>query len=79
MVGSEDLLCALVAFGRRNIQDFIARSRDVSDTTTYLLVERVVELSRVTSYTTKDFVTFEKKVPLRYQPGQVSRHDNQQG
>ena len=54
MVGSEDLLCSLVAFGRRNIQDFIARSRDVSDTTTYLLVERVVELSRVTSYTTKE-------------------------
>ena len=79
MVGSEDLLCALVAFGRTNIQDFFARSRDASDTTTYFLVERVVELSRVTSYTTKDLVTFEKKVPIRYQPGQVSRHDYQQG
>jgi len=79
MVGSEELLCALVAFGRRNIQDFIARSRDASDTTTYLVVERSLELSRVTSYTTKDLVTFEKKVPLRYQPGQVSQYDNQKG
>ena len=79
MVGSEDLLCALVAFGRRNIQDFVARSRDVRDTTTYLLVEGAVELTRVTSYTTKDLVTFEKKVPIRYQPIQVSQYDNQQG
>ena len=79
MVGSEDLLCALVAFGRGNIQDFVARSRDVTDTTTYLVVERSLELTRVTSYTTKDLVTFEKKVPIRYQPIQVSQHGNQQG
>ena len=68
-----------MAFGRGNIQDFVARSRDVRDTTTYLVVERSLELTRVTSHTTKDLVTFQKKVPLRYQPGQVSRHDNQQG
>jgi hypothetical protein len=75
MVGSEDLLCFLVAFGRTNIQDFIVRSSDMRDTTTYLLVERALELNRVVSYTTKDLVTFEKKVPLRYQPDQVTNHE----
>ena len=78
MVGSEDLLCALVAFGRTNIQDYISRSRDMRDTATYLMVERSLELTRVTSYTTKNLVTFEKKVPLRYQPIQVSQHGDQQ-
>ena len=77
MVGSEDLLCSLVAFGRSSIQDFIARSRDVRDTTTYLLVECGLELSRITSYTTKDLVTFEKKVTLRYQPDQATDHEEQ--
>ena len=77
MVGNEDLLCALVAFGRTNIQDFIARSGDVRDATTYLLVERSLELARVTSYTTKDLVTFEKKVAFQYRPNQVSKHRNQ--
>ena len=78
MVGSEDLLCALVAFGRTNIQDYISRSRDMRDTTTYLMVERSLELTRITPYTTKDLVTFEKKVTLRYQPNQVSQHGDQQ-
>jgi hypothetical protein len=77
MVGSEDLLCSLVAFGRTNTQEFIARSTDMRDTTTYLLVERALELNRVVSYTTKDLVTFEKKVAFRYQPDQATDHEEQ--
>jgi len=77
MVASEDLLCGLVAFGRTNMQDFVARSKDMRDTTTYLLVERALELNRVVSYTTKDLVTFEKKDALRYQPDQVTDHEEQ--
>ena len=68
MVGSEDLLCALITFGRSNIQDFVARSRDMRDPTTYLLVELNLDLARVTSYKTTDLVTFERKVVFRYQP-----------
>ena len=77
MVASEDLLCGLVAFGRTNMQDFVARSTDMRDTTTYLLVERALELNRVVSYTTKDLVTFEKKVAFRYQPDQATDHEEQ--
>jgi hypothetical protein len=47
------------------------------DTTTYLLVERALELNRVVSYTTKDLVTFEKKVAFRYQPNQATDHKEQ--
>ena len=71
MIGSEDLLCALITFGRSNIQDFVARSRDMRDPTTYLLVELNLELARVTSYKTTDLVTFERKVVFRYQPNQA--------
>jgi len=41
------------------------------------LVERALELNRVVSYTTKDLVTFEKKVTLRYQPDQVINPEEQ--
>ena len=61
MVESEELMCALIAFGRRNVQDIVARSGDVSDATTYLLVELNLELARVTSFKTMDLVTFERK------------------
>ena len=77
MVGSEELLCALVTFGRCNIQDFVARSIDTRDITTYLLVELNLELARVTSFKTNDLVTFERKGIFRYQPNQAENHDHQ--
>ena len=61
MVGSEELLCALMTFGRSNLQDFVARSRDLSDASTYLRAELSLELARVTSFKTSNLVTFEKK------------------
>jgi hypothetical protein len=61
MVESGELMCAFITFGRRNLQDFVARSNDVSDVITYLLVERNLELARLTPFKTKDLVTFERK------------------
>ena len=66
MVGSEELMCALIAYGRANLQDILARSRDVNDATTYLLVELNLDLARVTSFKTMDLVTFERKEVFRY-------------
>lgn len=66
MVGSEELMCALMMFGRGNVQDLVARSRDVSDTRTYLLAELNFELARVTSFKTVDLVNFERKEVFRY-------------
>ena len=78
MAGNEDLLCALMKFGRRNLQDFVARSRDVRVTASYLSAELNLELARVISYKTTDLVTFERKMAFRYQPNQISQHGGQQ-
>ncbi len=59
MVGSEELMCALITYGRRSLQGIVARSGDVSDATTYLLVELNLEIARVMSFKTMDLVTFE--------------------
>ena len=61
MVGSEEFLCALITFGRSNLLDFVARSRDLSDASAYLQAELNLELARVTSFRTADLVTFERK------------------
>lgn len=76
MVGSEELMCALMMFGRGNVQDLVARSRDVSDTRTYLLAELNFELARVTSFKTVDLVNFERKEVFRYRcEGNESPYD----
>ena len=66
MVGSEELMCALMTFGRGSVQDLVARSSDVSDTRTYLLAELNFELAQVTSFKTMDLVTFERREVFRY-------------
>ena len=66
MVGSEELMCALITYGRWSLQDILARSRDVSDATTYLMVELNLDFARVTSFKTTDSVTFERKEVFRY-------------
>jgi len=66
MVGSEEFMCALITFGRGNVQDLVARSTDVGDTRTYLLAELNFELARVTSFKTVDLVNFERREVFRY-------------
>ncbi len=66
MVESEELMCALMTFGRGSVQDLVARSSDVSDTRTYLLAELNFELARVTSFKTVDLMNFEKRDVFRY-------------
>jgi hypothetical protein len=78
MVGSEELMCALITFGRGNVQDLVARSRDISDTRTYLLAELHFELARVTSFKTMDLVNFERRKVFRYScEGNESPYDPQ--
>jgi hypothetical protein len=77
MVGHEELLCALMTFGRRNLQDVVARSRDVRVTASYLSAELNLELARAISFKTTDLVTFQRKMTFRYQPNQISQHYSQ--
>ena len=58
---NEELMWALITFGRNNLQDFVARSRDLGDAATYLLAELNYELARVTLFKTEDLVSFQKR------------------
>ena len=78
MVEMEELTWALMTFGRNSLKDFVARSRDVGDATTYLLAELNLELARVTHFKTEDLTTFQRKRGFHYQPNQLSQHGDQQ-
>jgi len=47
-------------FGRRNVQELIAKRKDVWDVIAYLRAERSLELARGVAFVTSDWVNFEK-------------------
>ena len=61
MMKGEDLMLGLVCWGRSTVQDFVARSQDVTDVINYLHAERGMEIARKISFVTTDTVTFERK------------------
>jgi hypothetical protein len=65
MVTAEELTYGIMRFGRGNIQNLVVRSKHMSDAVSYLRVEMGFELARITSFTTMDSVTFQKKVPFK--------------
>jgi hypothetical protein len=65
MVTAEELTYGIMRFGRGNIQDLVVRTKHMSDAVNYLRVEMEFELARITSFTTMDSVTFQKKSPFK--------------
>ncbi len=57
----EDLMLGLVCWGRSTVQDFVARSQDVTDVINYLHAERGMEIAKKIAFVTTDTVTFERK------------------
>jgi len=57
----EDLMFGLVCWGRSTVQDFVARSQDVTDVINYLHAERGMEIAKKISFVTTDNLTFERK------------------
>ena len=47
-------------FGRRNVQELIAKRKGVWDVIAYLRAERSLELARGVAFVTSDLVNFEK-------------------
>jgi hypothetical protein len=70
MMKGEDLMFGLVCWGRDIVQDFVARSQDVTDVINYLHAERGMEIAKKIAFVTKNEVTFEKKTFFRANPGQ---------
>ena len=61
MMKGEDLMFGLVCWGRGIVQDFVARSRDVTDVINYLHAERGMEIAKKITFVTTDKVTFVRK------------------
>ncbi|OGP94647.1 MAG: hypothetical protein A2157_11325 [Deltaproteobacteria bacterium RBG_16_47_11] len=49
-------------FGRWNVQEFVAKNRDMRDVLTYLKPDRSLELAKVMPFVTADSVSFEKRI-----------------
>jgi hypothetical protein len=61
MMKGEDLMFGLVCWGRGIVQDFVARSQDVTDVINYLHAERGMEIAKKITFVTTDKVTFVRK------------------
>ena len=61
MLTGVELMQWIEQFGRWNVQEFVAKSRDMSDVLTYLVAERSLELAKVTPFVTADSVSFRKR------------------
>ena len=61
MMKGEDLMFGLVCWGRGIVQDFVARSQDVTDVINYLHAERGMEIATKIAFVTTDNVTFVRK------------------
>ena len=60
MISDEHLMQCLMSYGRATVQDFVTRSQDIQDAIDYIRTERHVEVLKITSFVTKDLVSFEK-------------------
>jgi len=47
-----------VRYGRWSVQDFVARSQGFYDALSYIRAERALEIVRMTSFVTSDYVNF---------------------
>lgn len=56
-----ELMQWIEQFGRWNVQEFLAKGQDIGDVLTYLRVERVLEMVKITSFVTADAVSFERR------------------
>jgi hypothetical protein len=61
MLKGEELLLGIEQYGRWNMQEFVARSQDMTDVLTYLKAERVLAMVKAISFVTVDSISFEKK------------------
>jgi hypothetical protein len=64
MLKGEELLLGIEQYGRWNMQEFVARSQDMTDVLTYLRAERVLAIVKAISFVTVDTVSFERRTSL---------------
>ncbi len=71
MLIGEELILGIEQYGRWNIQEFVARSQNMTDVLTYLRAERILEMFKGMSFVTIDSVRFERKTDLLSSPDEM--------
>ena len=66
MLSDEELMLWIEQFGRWTVQEFVAKSRSMSDVLTYLKAERSLELAKVMPFVTSDSVSFQKRTSFPF-------------
>ena len=66
MLKGKELISGIEQYGRWNVQEFVTRSRDITDVFTYLKVEKLFEMFNAATFVTKDSVNFEKRTGLPF-------------
>jgi hypothetical protein len=61
MLTGVELMQWIEQYGRWNVQEFVANSRDMRDVLTYLKVERSLELAKIMPFVSADSVSFKKR------------------
>jgi hypothetical protein len=61
MLTGGELMQWIEQFGRWNVQEFVTGSQDMMDVLVYLRAERILEMTKMTSFVTVDSVNFEKR------------------
>jgi len=61
MLTGGELMQWIEQFGRWNVQEFVAGSQDMMGVLVYLRAERILEMTKMTSFVTVDSVNFEKR------------------
>jgi len=68
VIKTQEMMNGFIKFGRKDILDFVAQSRDVKDAVTYLRMELEFEIDRITAFTTVDSRSFQRKNEVIEEP-----------
>jgi len=60
MFMGEELMQGIEQYGRWNMQEFVARSQEITDVLTYLRAERTLEMFKAVSFVTADSYHFSR-------------------
>jgi hypothetical protein len=61
MLTGVELMQWIEQFGRWNVRELVAKSRDMKDVLTYLKAERSLEFAKAMRFVTADSVSFKKR------------------
>ncbi len=64
MLIGEEFVRGLEHYGRWHMQEYVARSQEITDVLTYLRAERILEMFRAASYLTVDSIHFLRRTDL---------------